>query len=255
MFKIIETKIFWPLVEWLNDLVPPRYKKRLARAGALFGRSLYLTNLKDQGYAPATAIDIGAYHGEWTKLFKSVFPETKVLMLEAQSSKSPILESVCKEIPNGVDYEIALLGEKDGEKVTFTEMETGSSVLEESSSFTRNYTEKELVTLDSIVSHYPDFKTLDFLKLDVQGYELNVLKGASNLLKRTELVYMETSLIPVNKGCPLIADVIQFMTENNFRLLDFCSQIRRKDGVLWQTDLLFVNSSSQFLPKASLDNY
>lgn len=79
------------------------------------------------------------------------------------------------------------------------EMETGSSVLEESSPYNRNYVEKELVTLDSLVVRYPDFKKLDFLKIDVQEYELEVVKGASRLLAKTEFVLMEVSLIPVNK--------------------------------------------------------
>ena len=133
------------------------------------------------------------------------------------------------------------------------EMETGSSVLEELSPYNRIYVEKELITLDSLLERYPGFKKLDFLKLDVQGYELNVLQGASELLKLTELILMETSLAQNNRGCPLFSDVIKFMTEQDFRLLDFCSQARRKDGSLWQTDLLFIKNTSAFISKPSLD--
>ena len=132
-------------------------------------------------------------------------------------------------------------------------MGSGSSVLEESSPYHRKYVEKELKTLDCLLESYPEFKKIDFLKLDVQGYEINVLQGASNLLERTEFVLMEVSLIQINKGCPIFSDVIKFMTEQNFRLLDFCSQNRRKDGALWQTDLLFISNTSVFVPKSSLD--
>jgi FkbM family methyltransferase len=212
-----------------------------------------LKYLKDGGFQPVTVIDVGAYHGEWARMFKSIFPDSKVLMIEGQNNKAKILQEICSFFKSNVVFEIALLGAKDGEKVRFVEMETGSSVLEESSPYNRNYVEKELVTLDSLVVRYPDFKKLDFLKLDVQGYELEVLKGASRLLAKTEFVLMEASLIPVNKGCPLISDVIEFMAEKDFRILDFCSQIRRKDGVLWQTDLLFINNTSKFIPTSSLD--
>ena len=61
---------------------------------------------------------------------------------------------------------------------------------------------------------YPAFRRVQLLKLDVQGYELEVLKGADGLLSAAEVVLLEASLIPVNKGCPLIADVIRFMDES-----------------------------------------
>lgn len=209
--------------------------------------------LKEWGFQPDSVIDVGAYHGEWTKMLKGIFPNAKVLMVEGQNSKYPILKDVCSSFDGDVVLEIALLGAQDGEKVSFVEMETGSSVLEESSPYKRNYVEKELITLDSLLANYPAYQKVGFLKLDVQGYELDVLKGASKLLEQTEFALMEASLIPINQGCPLISEIIEFMTARNFRLLDFCSQIRRKDGALWQTDLLFVNNTSAFMPKPSLD--
>ena len=241
---------------------PIKLKKFFYKAGLFWGASLYpsypsvdgaLKYLKQWGFEPTSVIDVGAYHGEWTRMFKSIFPSSKVLMIEGQNDKSQILQEVCSFFKSDVVFEIALLGAKDGEKVRFVEMETGSSVFEEFSSYKRNYLEKELVTIDSLLARHQDFRNLDFLKLDVQGYELEVLKGACELLKRTEFVLMEASLIPSNKSCPLISDVINFMTEKDFRLLDFCSQIRRRDGALWQTDLLFFKDTSRFMPKTSLD--
>jgi hypothetical protein len=64
---------------------------------------------------------------------------------------------------------------------------------------------------------------------------------------------METSFIPINKGCPLILEVLTFMDSMGFRTLDFCSQVRRKDGTLWATDLLFINKRSQLAPDPQLD--
>ena len=40
--------------------------------------------LRALGWVPKTCIDIGAYHGDWAKMFRSIYPETKVLMIEAQ---------------------------------------------------------------------------------------------------------------------------------------------------------------------------
>jgi FkbM family methyltransferase len=246
----------------IRSITPLKLRSFLYKVGLFFGASLFapytsmneaLRYLKEWGFRPAATIDVGAYHGEWTKMFKSIFPNSKVLMIEGQSGKSHILQEVCTHFKGDVFFEIALLGAQNGEKVSFAEMETGSSVLEELSTYKRTYVEKELITLDSLLERYPKFRKLDFLKLDVQGYELNVLEGASELLKGTALVLMETSLIQINKDCPIFSDVIKFMTEQDFRLLDFCSQSRRKDGSLWQTDLLFIKNSSVFIPKTSLD--
>ncbi len=210
-------------------------------------------DLKQRGFNPLTTVDVGAYHGEWTKMFKKIFPSSKVLMVEAQKEKAQILMEVCEKFSGEVFCEIALLGANAGQEVEFVQMETGSSVFEESSPYARKRLKKTLVTLDALLKVYTNFQQLDFLKLDVQGYELEVLKGASALLQRTEFVLMETSLIPINKGCPLIFEVMTFMDSMGFRTMDFCSQVRRKDGALWATDLLFISKRSRFLPEAQLD--
>lgn len=211
--------------------------------------SLYV--LKNRGFAPAFCVDVGAYSGEWTRLCRAVFPGAKVLMVEPQDSKRPILEDLVTRSGGGVRFEAALLGAAEGGEVEFVEMETGSSVYEEASPYPRSKTRKQIRTLDRLVAE-AGFGQIGLLKIDVQGYELEVLKGALDVLKGTEVVLMEASLVPVNAGCPLISDVVRFMDEAGFKMFDFCSQIRRKDGVLWQTDLLFIRHDSPLLPDPRL---
>ena len=239
----------------VRDFTPSRVRHVIHRAGLFFGepplpshRGTFLY-LKSWGLNPQNVVDVGAYHGEWARSFREVFPESDILMVEGQAGKTPKLEKTCRELAGRIDFEIGLLGANDGEKVKFTEMETGSSVLEENSSFWRSYSERELTTLDTLLSRRENNRKIDFLKLDVQGYEIQVLKGAESALQRTEFVLLEASLIPVNTGCPLILEVLNFMADRGFLLLDFCSQIRRADKALWQTDLLFISKSSTFLPQ------
>jgi len=206
--------------------------------------------LRSRGFAPAFAVDIGAYHGEWTALWKRIFPDCGVLMVEAQQSKEPRLRETVQRLGPSIDYRIALLGPTTGQRVRFVEMESGSSVLEEHSRYERRETFRSTQALDDLLAGEP--RTVDFLKLDVQGYELEVLRGASRRLGQAQAVIMETSLVPINEGCPLIAEVIAFMDAQGLRLADFCSQIRRRDGVLWATDLLFIRADSGLLPAAEL---
>jgi FkbM family methyltransferase len=229
----------------------------LLRKSAYFLNSKYryypsiistLTYLKLCGFSPSTTIDVGAYVGNWTKMFKGIFPDSKVLMIEPLDDKSSILEHVCASYSGSVFLEKKLLGSIDGKDMSFVQMESGSSVFEKNSAFARTYQIKTQVSLDALLQSHSLFMAPSFLKLDVQGYELEVLKGATEVLKQTEFVLMEASLIPINRGSPLIFEVMDFMDKRGFRLLDFCSQIRKHDGALWQTDLLFIHEGSKYIP-------
>jgi FkbM family methyltransferase len=212
-----------------------------------------LRYLKAWGFNPATMIDVGAFRGDWTRMAKVIFPAAKVAMIEAQESARPFLQDVSAHLSD-VLYRIALLGAVDGEPVDFFEMLTGSSVFEEQSSVPRKKLSTITTRLDTLISNDFKWERIDLLKLDVQGYELEVLKGAPGCLRTCEVVLLEASLIPTNRGCPLIAEVIAFMDSSGFYLTDFCSQIRRTDCALWQTDLLFLNKASRLVPNAELNS-
>lgn len=253
-----------PVARFIRSLTPVPLRRFIQRTGNFFGAGLdtapvfpsqegSLQTLQTMGFKPRFCVDVGAYHGEWTNMVRRYFPGTNVLMIEAQDGKRPALDQIIASAPGEISLEMALLGAADGEPVSFTEMETGSSVFAESSPYSRNVVQKHTRRLDSILAtgHFPK---VDFLKLDVQGYELQVLRGAPECLRQSTAVLMEASLLPVNDGCPLIGEVIAFMDSAGFRVFDFCSQIRRKDGVLWQTDLLFLRKDSPILPAARLNS-
>lgn len=239
----------------LRPWVPARLSRLMYRLGRFLYRDqaypsleATLTSLRRRGFTADRVIDVGAYRGDWTRLCLSVFPAARVLMVEAQSARQHDLQRLCATAPDRLFYAQALLGAADGPVVEFAAMATGSSVFHENSGYPRELQSRPLTTLDRLLEQHRDFEQADLLKLDVQGYELEVLKGASRLLTRTDLVLLEASWIEVNRGCPLIAEVMYFMARKGFRPLDICSQIRRTDGTLWQTDLLFARRDSRWLP-------
>jgi FkbM family methyltransferase len=243
----------------VRDKLPLAVRKRVGQAGRFFGTDLVypnmalsLRNLARLGFRPRFIVDVGAYEGHWTALCKTYFPEANVLMIEAQQSKADVLSAFAAPYGGQVTTEIALLGPVDGLAVAFHEMETGSSVLAENSPAVRTTSQRTTVALDGLLSSRP--QRVDFLKLDVQGYELEVLKGGSRALQEAEFVLMETSLMPVNQGCPTFAEVVAFMDGRGFRVFDLCDQGRRRDGVLWQVDLLFMKQSSPLAPDPSIDH-
>lgn len=204
--------------------------------------------LRELGYCPAFVVDGGAFEGTWTALLRDVFPEARSLMIEPQAAKRAKLLAICRNAPQSTRFCGELLGPKDGLEVDFHEMQTGSSVLSELSPWQRDTVRKTISTLDTVVADNADWGQPDFIKLDVQGYELAVLEGATRALESAMFVLLEASFVPYNEGAPLAAEVIAFMDIHGFALMDVCSLVRRPNGVLGQADLLFINTSGSLAP-------
>jgi len=229
----------------INRLIPTTAKELLKRKSGVPDIFFSIERLKEAGFAPTEIVDVGAYEGEWTKRCSCIYPEARFLMIEAMQAKSPVLQTLCAA-EKKMRFEIGVLGAESGKEVFFSEIETASSVLEEV--VTRHdRTRRKTVALDEIIEKN-NIDKVDFLKLDVQGYELEVLKGFRRHIENTEVILSEVSLLDIHKGVPLVRDVLNFMYEFSFVAFDICSvNIRRPlDGALWQTDLLFVKENSRF---------
>jgi len=209
-----------------------------------------LRNMRRLGFNPLTAVDVGAYRGEWSVLARKIFPETSFLMLEAQEGRRPDLEAVKQSLGSGVDYVITLLGAKNDENVIFHESlqaPTGSSVLANQGNDRTREVSCTMKTLDDVLAQ-AGMPAPELMKLDVQGYELEVLKGAPKCLKHAQAILMEVSLMDMYQKNPILHEVTAFMLENNFIAYDICATMRRPlDLALIQTDMIFVPRSSPFL--------
>jgi FkbM family methyltransferase len=207
-----------------------------------------IRNLRRNGFEPGSIIDIGAYHGEWSRMARRHFPGAQIYMFEANPEQEPILSSVVKEI-GAAEYRIALLGSKPADSVRFFVKGTGSSVLEENTSLPGSVAQFPMATLDSVLIG----KALPgpyFLKLDVQGFELEVLRGAQQILQETEAALLEVSLLEYNKGAPMFAEVVAFMDAQGFAVYDISGFYRREsDDALYMVDLLFVRANSALRSK------
>jgi len=101
----------------------------------------------------------------------------------------------------------------------------------------------QVQTLDSIWDEVAAQAQNPFLKLDVQGYELEVLRGARESLPKLAGVQAELSLVPLYEGAPTFHQVIDLLESEGFRLAGlepgFCD---RESGELLQADGLFVRA-------------
>ena len=203
-----------------------------------------LERLKKNGFEPFHILDIGAFEGEWSRLTSKIFPNSSILMFEALAKKKKNLDTLCS-INSKLSYSINVLGSTTG-IIQFSEIETASSVLEEKVvSQTRSL--REMTTLNEELPKR-NIQKVDLIKLDVQGYEMEILKGFSNYLPNTDVVLAEVSLLDLHKGVPLIREFLNFMYEYDFVVYDICSTDLKRplDDALWQTDLMFVKENSVF---------
>lgn len=227
----------------VNKLLTGKAKEYLKRKVGVPDMFVSLERLRNLGFNPKQIIDVGAFEGEWTAATSLIFPNAEILMVEAMPQKETKIRQL-KANPK-IDYEIAVLGAVDGKEVFFTELETASSVLEEQAA-SHNRVARKTSSLNTILTKRKISK-VDLIKLDVQGYELEVLAGFDQYIGNTEVILTEASLLEIHKGVPLVRDVINYMGERGFVLYDICSVSTRRplDNALWQTDLLFVKENSK----------
>ena len=81
------------------------------------------------------------------------------------------------------------------------------------------------------------------IKIDTQGYEMEVLKGAEGLLPLTAAIQLELSLVPLYEGAPTFVEMIAYVESKGFELFSIVSGFRDKRiGRLLQADGFFVRS-------------
>jgi len=190
---------------------------------------------KSKGIDFNEVLDIGAFEGYWTKDFKEIFPDSNVLMIEANSDKEEKLEKIGK-------YKIELLGDQDGKEIKYFKcqhkgIETGNTVFEENTKFKFLPEIRFTKKLDTL---FPN-KSFDLIKMDVQGSELDIIKGGSLVIKNTKYLLLELQTAEYNKGAPRAEDVISYLKNINFQFIDIFDLIYR-NGCLIQFDAFFQNN-------------
>jgi len=233
---------------FILNALPRRIWKYTIDANSAVTMDCLMLMKEKKGFTPKRIIDVGAHIGAWTRSIKKVFPDAHVLMIEPQADKDRALRQVKMLYPMTVDYAMCLLGAERKEAILFYSLETGSSVLKEQSNVPSTMITLPMRMLDD-VARERGFDEASLLKLDVQGYELEVLKGGTAVLKNADVVMIEASFLAYNQDAPFFHDVIAFMKERGFIVYDIGSLYRWfRDETLMQADFFFVKESSPWRP-------
>lgn len=183
-----------------------------------------------------SVLDIGAHEGYWSQLFQHYFPDADILMIEANKDK----EEKLKQLGN---YKIALLSDKDDKEVNYyksiDQYTTGNTIYKENNIISTFVPEKaKTITLPTLLGSN---KGYDLIKMDVQGSELDIIKGAIPIIKDTKFLILELSVLEYNQGAPLIGKVIEELNKLDFAMMDILDFTHSSDTYLVQIDALFAN--------------
>jgi FkbM family methyltransferase len=185
-------------------------------------------NLKQLEYLqPKTILDIGANVGAWSLEAKEVWKDADILMIEG----NPACETALRYIyqTTGISYVIGVLSDKTGWLPFYQRKgcgtSTGDSIYRENTDW---YSDENVeivqyhaVAIDEMFGntgiYAPKF---DLVKIDVQGAELDVLRGGKDIFKSTKYIIMEVivdGIEPYNIGSPSRAEVMEYITSIGFK--------------------------------------
>ena len=103
--------------------------------------------------------------------------------------------------------------------------------------------EVDVIRLDSVIVEYKIPK-IDYLKIDTQGYEMEVLKGSSKILDIIDSLLIEVSLIELYEGQELFIDILEFLKKKNFKIWSLDRVMGDKNtGQTYQLDIFFVKDA------------
>jgi FkbM family methyltransferase len=202
----------------------------------------FLQDIAVRGFKPDAILDVGANRGDWSRMAAAAFPNAALLLIEPQEEMVPHLQQFCASRAQA-RYVQAGAGAEAGElTLTIWDDLEGSSLLpEENTVLTQDKNRRKIniVTIDSLYGNETPLP--DLVKLDIQGFELEALKGAQKLFGHTELFILEVSLYEFMPKAPLFSDVVLFMAQREYEVYDLPGFMRRPlDGALGQVDIAFA---------------
>jgi FkbM family methyltransferase len=100
-----------------------------------------------------------------------------------------------------------------------------------------------MTTLDAVWDEMVGSAERPYLKLDVQGFELEALRGADRSLPKLHGIQAELSLVQLYEGAPLWTDVITYLQDRGFHVAQLAPAFSDpKTGEVLQVDGIFTRS-------------
>ena len=201
---------------------------------------------------PKCLCDIGANAGNWTYVLSQMSPTLEhVVFFEPQSQYQEKLQSLPLPGVTKVVYQCGL-GERE-DKLLIKGGTSSASFLDPEkqnkyfpNSISQNQQDQEEVEIRILDAIYAsdDLPIPDVIKLDVQGFELEVLKGSMNLLKKSKYLVIELSFRQFYREQPYLWEIIKLLEENKYIMVGkgFEWRYHENPSEILQMDAIFKNT-------------
>lgn len=209
-----------------------------------------LMTLKAAELGANTALDIGANRGQFaTKLRKAGFRGT-IVSFEPLSAVYPILQKNAQGDRNWIVAPRMALGGKPGDaQINISENLDSSSLLGVECRSLEAAPETHYIGTENVIVRRlddvarPEWRAPFALKLDTQGFELEVLNGAEHILRDTVIIMTELSLTPLYGGGATMIDVFRFLESHEFRCISLTEGfVDTERNELLQMDGIFIGN-------------
>ncbi len=196
---------------------------------------------------PETIIDIGSNKGQFVMLIEQLFPNKVIHSFEPLAEPLEKQKKFFSYKKNIFFYNFALGSHTAIREFFVTKRMDCSSFLRVNTKKIKNDIFKidelkniPIKTLDETIMNQDINKPI-LIKIDVQGFELEVLKGALELLKKTDYLLIEVSNNTIYEKQPLSDEIITFLEGKNFKILKQTSKTKNNLSNNFQGDVLFYN--------------
>jgi FkbM family methyltransferase len=201
--------------------------------------------LRDAGFKPQVIYDVGASHTPWSQFVFPVFPEAEYYLFEPLVDFKPYYREQCeialKQFPGFRLFKIGL-GEVSGPVEIFSDAKGfGASVLSGDgiAALNERFT-IQLFRMDDLIQKRR-LPIPDLLKVDVQGAELEVFRGAGDFLERVKLIEVEAWLVRgYGPRTPLFHEVAKFLADKGFAVLEIGDRFYSDSHEFYALDVFFV---------------
>ena len=205
----------------------------------------HFAHMRTLGFECRTIFDVGV--ATQTEDLYDAYPGAEIVLVEPLEEYKPALAKIVDKY--SAHLELAAAGENVGSVVINVPRALGASTVYDTPEMAITDFEPRTVpmtTLDTIWASN-EFEGPVLIKLDVQGAELDVLKGSVNLLQSTEVLIVETNLFESFEGSPLFIDHVNYMYNKGFVVYDIIgggySESSRRLGFV---DLVYVRKDSSY---------
>lgn len=214
------------------------YEIHKRRTGEVGFNSTYLSSVCN----PDLVVDVGVGFG--THALYEAYPSADLILVEALTEYQDAIEPICNKYDAEVIYKG--LGKEEGSlKISFDKNDLQKASFFERTKLTKNKGEVvsktiEVTTLDALLSTRDISNKTVLLKIDVEGAELDVLKGGMRSLPHIDYVIIETSLAKRFEGSYEFEDLIKFMSDQGYHVYSFLTMpFPVKEPRQRFTDILF----------------